>query len=215
VKPDLLDRLPEYVLGTLPAGHRAALRAEVDASPDLQREVAHLTEALAHTARGLTPLSPSPSARSRLLESLGGPDRFRPFFAELTRRFDLTVEVVRALLARIDDPAAWQPSPWPWIELIHFQGGPALSGADAGFVRVAAGRAFPRHSHQGPELAFVLEGRMIKDGRSYLPGDLDEVPTDEIHEYTVGLEGDLVVMVWHNGISLIEPRPERERPPGR
>jgi quercetin dioxygenase-like cupin family protein len=207
VKADPRERLSEYVLGTLAPGELAGLRAEVDASPELQREVAHLTEALAHTAGVLPPVRPSPAARTRLLEALGGPDRFRPFFAELARRFDLSVQAVRDLLARVDDPAAWEASPSPSVKLIHFPGGPALAGADAGFVRVAAGQTFPRHSHQGPELAFVLEGRMIKDGRVYHPGDIDEVPTEEIHEYSVGEERDLVVMVWHHGIRFIkEPR---------
>jgi hypothetical protein len=203
VKADVLDRLPEYVLGILPAAEQAAVRAEVDASADLQREVADLREVLARTAGALPPVAVSAGARAHLLEGLTGPDRFRPFFAELARRFDLTVDAVRKLLATIDDPRAWEATSSPWIKLIHFQGGPALGNADAGFVHVSAGQTFPRHSHQGPELAFVLEGRMIKNGRSYHPGDIDEVPPEEIHEYTVGPERDLVVMVWHNGIQFL------------
>jgi len=204
MKAELLDRLPEYVLGTLPAAELAALRAEVEGSPDLQREVAELTEALSRSASALPPVAPSAATRARLLETLGGPDRFRPFFAELGRRFDLTVDAVRRLVGLVDDPAAWEATPSPWIKLIHFPGGPALAGADAGFVRVTAGHTFPRHSHQGPEFAFVLEGTMIKNGRAYRPGDIDEVPTDEVHEYSVGPECDLVAMVWHHGIRFVK-----------
>jgi hypothetical protein len=165
-------------------------------------EVAELDELVAHPSV-LPPVAPSPALRARLLDTLAGPDRFRPFFAELARRFDLTVEAVRGLLAKIDDPSAWESTPSSWIKLIHFPGGPALGTADAGFVRVKAGGTFPRHSHQGPELAFVLEGKMVKNGRTYVPGDLDEVPPDEVHEYRVSPEGDLVVMVWHNGITFV------------
>jgi hypothetical protein len=157
-------------------------------------------DVLERLVSALPPVTPSPGARKRLLDTLAGPERFRAFFGQLALHFDLGVAVVRELLARIDDPAAWEATPSPWIKLIHFEGGPALAGADAGFVRVSAGKTFPRHSHLGPELAFVLEGRMVKDGRTYLPGDIDEVPTDEIHEYSVGDERDLVVMVWHRGI---------------
>jgi anti-sigma factor ChrR (cupin superfamily) len=210
VKADLLELLPEYVLGTLPAPQLAALRAEIEADPELQREVAQVSAALSHVAGALPSEAPSPAARARLVASLAGPDRFRPFFAELARRFDLTVEAVRKLVATIDDPAAWEATPSRWVKLIHFQGGPALGSADAGFVRVSAGQTFPRHSHQGPEFAFVLEGRMIKHGRPYGPGDIDEVSPEEIHEYAVGPESDLVVMVWHNGIRfLTHPRPGR------
>jgi len=169
---------------------------------ELAEEIGELSELLGHPSV-LPPVAPAPALRARLLETLKGPDRFRPFFAELARRFDLTVDAVRGLLAKVDDPAAWEATPSPWIKLIHFPGGPALGTADAGFVRVAAGGTFPRHTHQGPELAFVLEGRMTKNGRTYLPGDIDEVPSDEVHEYTVGPEGDLVVMVWHNGITFV------------
>ena len=203
MKAELHDRLPEYVLGTLPAAEQAALSTEIDASPELQREVDHLTEALAGSVSALAPVAPSAAARARLVDALAGPDRFRPFFAELARRFDLTIDAIRGLVARIDDPAAWEGSPWPWIKLIHFAGGPALGAADAGFVRVKAGTTFPRHSHEGPEFAFVLEGTMIKNGRRYHAGDVDEVPEDEVHEYSVGPESDLVVMVWHHGIRVV------------
>jgi hypothetical protein len=203
VKADLLDRLPEYVLGTLPEAELDELRAEVSASPELQREVDRISEALAQASASLPPQAPSPGGRARLLESLAGPDRFRPFFAELARRFDLTVDAIRALVARIDDPAAWEATPLSWVKLIHFAGGPALAGADAGFVRVAAGTKFPRHRHQGPEMSFVLEGRMFESGRVLGPGAIDEISPDAIHEYTVGPEADLVVMVWHHGITLL------------
>jgi hypothetical protein len=202
VRLDPRERLTELVLGTLPDAEREELHALVAASPELQREIDLLTEALVGAAEALPPVAPSPGARARLLADLAGPDRFRPFFAELARRFDLGVEAVRALLARIDDPAAWEATEIPWVKLIHFDGGPALAGADAGFVRVSAGTRFPRHGHRGREMAFVLEGRMIQDARTFGPGDIDDVGTEMVHDYLVGPEADLVVMVWHHGITL-------------
>jgi hypothetical protein len=203
VRADVAELLPELALGLLPADELAAIERAVAASPELQREVAEMTEALAVPAAALPPAVPPAALRARLLATLGGPDRFRPFFAELARRFDLTVEAVRALLGRIDDPAAWEATPVPWVKLIHFQGGPALGAADAGFVRVGAGRRFPRHSHKGPEMSFVLEGRMIEGTRVYRPGELEEISPDVVHDYVAGPEADLVVMVWHHGIVLV------------
>ena len=202
MKPDVLERLPELVLGVLPAGDEAALRAEVAASPELQRELTRLTEALVGVAEALPPVAPPPTGRAHLLAALNGPDRFRPFFAELSRRFDLAVDTIRALVARIDDPAAWEATEVPWVKLIHFSGGPALGAADAGFVRVGAGTRFPRHSHNGPEMSFILEGRMIEGDRVYAPGDVYEASPPLVHDYVVGPERDLVVMVHHHGISL-------------
>jgi hypothetical protein len=160
-----------------------------------------MTEALARAAEPLAALAPTAGGRARLLEALAGPERFRSFFAALVRHFDLTVETIRALLARIDDPSAWQASAAPWIKLIHFSGGPALGTADAGFVRVSAGTRFPRHRHEGPELTFVLEGGMSDGTRRYGPGDTLAVTAGDVHEFLIEPEADLVVMVWHNGIT--------------
>lgn len=168
---------------------------------DLHDDLADvLGEAVARGVVALPPVAPSRDLRARLLDSLAGPDRFRTFFAELARRFDLTVEVVRALLGRIDDPAAWEASPSPWIRLIHFPGGPAVAAADCGFVRVAAGKRFPRHGHDGDEMTFVLEGRALVGERALGPGDVVEVGAGDVHELVVAPERDLVLMVVHRGI---------------
>jgi quercetin dioxygenase-like cupin family protein len=160
-------------------------------------------EELAALAARLTPLAPSPQARGRLLASLAGPDRFRPFFADLARRFDLTVEAIRAVLARIDDPKEWLPGPVPLVHVVHFTAGPALAGADTGLVRIPAGAVFPRHRHLGPELAVVLEGSMYDSGRRYRPGEAAEWPADSVHDYQAGPERDLVLIVSHYGIDLL------------
>jgi anti-sigma factor RsiW len=120
VKADVVELLTAYVLGSLAEAEQAARRAEIEASPALRQEVDRMTEALACAAEPLAPLAPTAEGRARLMEALAGPGRFRPFFAALARHFDLTVETIRALLARIDDPSAWEASAAPWIKLIHF-----------------------------------------------------------------------------------------------
>jgi hypothetical protein len=160
-------------------------------------------EALLWVAEALPRGAPSAGARARLFEALEGPDRFRPFFAELARRFDLGVEALRGLLARVDDPAAWEGTPIPWIQLIHFQAGPAVVAKDTGFVRVGAGTTFPRHRHLGPETTFVLEGRMTEGDREYGPGDILEVREGDVHELVIRPERDVVAMVAHDGIALL------------
>lgn len=205
MKSDDRDRLPELLLGLLPEDEARALAAEVAGSPELQREAAAVADTLAGPVAGsLLPIAPSPRARARLLDSLAGPERFQPFVAEIARRFDLAADTVRALLARIDDALAWEPAPMPWVQLIHFQGGPASGAVDNGFVRVAAGAVFPRHRHLGPEMTFVLEGTMIDGDRRYGPGEVVEWPVDTQHGYRAGPERDLVIMVGYNGIEPLE-----------
>jgi hypothetical protein len=159
--------------------------------------------ALEALAAALPPGAPSVATRARLLESLAGPERFRPFFGELGRRFDLALPPLRAVLALIDDPKQWLASPLPGVRLIHFAAGPALAGADAGFVLVPAGMTFPRHRHLGPEMAVVLEGIVHDTGRTYGPGQVVEWPAESTHDYRAGEARDLVVMVAHHGIELV------------
>jgi hypothetical protein len=154
-------------------------------------------------AAAVAPLAPAASARTRLLDALAGPDRFQPFFADLARRFDLEVEAIRTLLARIDRPEEWLPGPLPGVALIHFNAGPALAAADAGFVRLPAGATFPRHRHRGPEMAVVLEGAVYDTGRAYHPGEVVEWPAGSEHDYRAGADRDLVVIVAHHGIELL------------
>jgi putative transcriptional regulator len=159
--------------------------------------------ALEALAGALTPLAPPPAARDRLLQSLRGPDRFRPLFAELGRRFDLALDPLRAVLALIDDPTRWLPGPLPGVRLIHFTAGPALGDADTGFVHVPAGMTFPLHRHLGPEMAFVLEGSVHDGGRVHGPGAVVEWSAGSIHDYRAAEGRDLVVIVAHHGIELV------------
>jgi hypothetical protein len=174
----------------------------VSGSPD--RDPVDDLDDLEPLAATLTPLAPPPAARDRLLRALDGPDRFRPFFADLARRFDLSIEAVRRVLSLVDDPPAWLPGPLPGVRLIHFSPGPALAGADAGFVQIPAGALFPRHRHLGPEMAVVLEGSVEDTGRVYHPGEVVEWPANSVHEYRAGAERDLVVIVAHHGIELLQ-----------
>ena len=200
MKPSQLDLIPEYVLGTLAEAEHEEIDGLVAASLDLQTEVNQVREALAGLAGTLPPLPPSAGARAHLVKALAGVDRFQPFFAELARRFDLGVDAVRRLLARIDDEAAWEAGPLSSIRLIHFQAGPAVAANDVGLVRLAAGATFPRHRHLGHELTVVLEGCMYDGEHRYLPGQVVEWPGETVHEYGAGPERDLVAVVAHNGI---------------
>ena len=174
------------------------MSAAEDGSPSTD----DLTE-LSALASALPPVAPSPGTRARLVAALAGPDRFRLFFADLARRFDLSIDAVAGVVSRIDDPEAWLPSPVPLVRLIHFSAGPALSGADTGLVRIPAGMVFPRHRHRGPELVVVLEGSMYDGGRLYQPGDVSERPADSVHDYQAGPDRDLVFIVAHYGIDLL------------
>jgi quercetin dioxygenase-like cupin family protein len=207
VKP-VLDLIPDYVLGDLPPDQQRHLDALVAASPELTREVDRVTEALATRAGATVALSPAPELRARLLQTLGSVDRFAPFFEPLSLMFELPVETVRKLLARIDGHE-WEASllgvRLEGSELFHFPVGPRLreTGAAGGVVRIGAGVKFPQHRHHGDELTFVLEGGYVADGRTYGPGATIPMSGGTEHHYQAAPERDLVIMVLHRGITLL------------
>jgi putative transcriptional regulator len=199
VSAELFALVPEYVLGTLPEVDARQLEAELATSPALARELDEALAGFAQLAEALPPLAPDPAVRARLLRTLEGADRFAPFLARIAGLVDLTIDAVRDLVARIDDPAAWEPG-LPGMHLQHFQAGPRFATADAGFVRLQPGMAFPRHRHLGPELTVVLEGGMRSGDRVYGPGDVLELPEGSVHDYAASSERDLLILTVHTGI---------------
>jgi quercetin dioxygenase-like cupin family protein len=210
VKP-VRDLMPEYLLGGLPAEQGKEIESLLAVSPFLRREADELTESLATAAAGaLTPRSPPPSVRARLLATVGGVDRFAPFLDDLSGLFELPADAIRGLLARIDGPGpTWESAllgtELEGAELFHFQVGPGLraAGAAGGVLRVGAGVRFPRHRHHGTEITYVLEGGYCVDGRVHGPGSAVEMRAGTVHDYRAARERDLVVMVLHRGITIV------------
>lgn len=199
---NVVDLLPEFALGTLPADEMERVARAVSASPALQQAVEAMIAGLAEEiAVAVPPIEPSPDVRARLLQSVGSVDRFAPFFAAMSEAVDLTVETIRGLCLRIDRPNEWEAGPRPGIHLIHFRPGPRMTAAvDAGLVRMTPGTAFPRHRHLGYEWNMVLEGTLIDGDRIYRPGQVFCYENQSAHEYSAGPGRDLVMMAMHHGI---------------
>jgi len=209
------DRLVEYVLGTLSPEHRVQL--ERDLGPRLGSELAATRDALALLAVALPPVQPSmhaPALRARLLLSARGPARFAPFIDRLARLIDVAADRARELLASLERPETWLPSPGPNVALVHLPGGPAVAGADVGFVRVTAGTTFPPHRHLGPEQVLVLQGSYSdSDGSSARAGDLVHMSAGSSHHFTAGPDADLIYAVVVHGVEIEGFDPSAIHPP--
>jgi putative transcriptional regulator len=211
-QPDDFGALvPDYVLGTLREDERRRMEDAVKDSQDLRRVVDEARETLAAmAARMLAPLTPRPDLRARMLAGLDEPERFRPFFAELSRLLALPVAAVRTLLAKVDDPSGWKKLV-PGISMFEFNPGAGAAGNQASILRLAPGTTFPRHQHLGPELGFVLEGAGHDEGddaqpgirQEYGPGVLIPQATGTSHRFHAGDRRDLVLVVLHNGVKLL------------
>jgi hypothetical protein len=198
------DLLPEYLLDALEPEERRRFSEALATSPALAREVADGQEAYAAWAgRQIKPEAPPPGLRRRLLDTVSGVDRFRPFFGAAARIFDLTETAVRDLLGRVDDALGWSLFPGG-ARYFHFQPGPAAAGQEAGVVRMAAGTTFPRHRHRAGETTLVLDGLLYDRGSVHGPGAVVEAEAGSTHDYRAGAGRDLVLLSRHGGIAFVD-----------
>lgn len=207
---ELLRLIPDYLLGALPGEQRRRLDALIAESPAFRREVDAAAEALAGSVSALGAARAPAAVRVRLLDTLGGVERFAPFFDDLVALFELPPSTIKRLLGRIDDiGASWEQSlmgvALQGAELFHFPVGPRLgaAGAAGGVLRVRPNVTFPWHSHHGNEVTYVLEGGYLADGRSYGPGTRIESMGGTAHDYRSAPGRDLVLIVLHHGITML------------
>src|SRR5687768_1016593 len=74
--------------------------------------------------------TPPPGPRRRLLESVAGVERFRPFFARLAAVVGLDEASLRAVLALVDEPTGWTVV--PGVAFRDFKPGPGSLASEAG-----------------------------------------------------------------------------------
>lgn len=178
---------------------------DFDLDPDLD------LEGLEALALALPRPSPSPGLRDRLLASVRAPERrLAPFADRLAALFDVAVARAGDLLTALADPRTWKAL-GPGIALIDVDGGPAVAGADVGFVRVEAGGTFPHHRHLGSERALILQGALVEgDGRIFRAGEEARMNAGSEHSFAAGPDEALIFAVVVFGVDL--PGYERSTP---
>jgi quercetin dioxygenase-like cupin family protein len=138
------------------------------------------------------PAVPVPSeARARLFAQIDGPLRFAPFAEEIAARFGAPVAVVRAALARIDDPSAWLKSPTSSLSLMPVH----LTSTGAVVIsRLAAGTRIPKHKHAVREVTYVLDGVLISDDRAHGRAACLDMPPGSEHALQVSEDEECLVV---------------------
>ncbi len=160
-------------------------------------------EGLALVAEAL-PRVPAPTGLGRrVLESARLEGRFTRY-AEITGELlDLPPAAALALLDQLDDERRWEPGFVPGMQLCHVQGGPKVSGAITGFVRLAQRHTFPDHEHLGAESVLILQGRCLDRDQVHGPGDVVHMEAGSRHEFTVLKGPDLLYLaVVHEGLRV-------------
>jgi hypothetical protein len=186
---DLSVVLPEFAAES-PAANGAGAEAE------LAELLAELS-AVSLESTGEMASSEVDRGRARLLATVAqGPERLAPFFDQLAKFFDLSVQALREVLTRAERDSEWQPGPLPWVSLFHLEGGPAVAGLDTGFVRLKKGMPFPPHRHKGSERVIILEGGYHDhEGRFYGPGDSHDMTEGTQHALQMVADRDVLLAV--------------------
>ena len=211
----LVELLPLYAMGALDATESAEVERALTSHPALATELDRWREAIAALGESAEPVAPPRAVRARLLASLDGESgasasasasRFERFVAQVAELFAVTADGARAVLAKIDDAAAWRPL-MPGIDCLRVSGSSSPAQPQCAFVRVAPGTTFPWHHHLGEERSLVLHGGAhMADGRDLRPGDM--LVVDETVEHDFIVEGDdaCIFAVRSNGM-IPGPRP--------
>lgn len=167
-----------------------------------------LAELFTALSRALPPQPAPPGLRARLLAAVAAPEhRFGPFAARLARLIDVAHDRARALLTDLARPDIWQPF-LPAVDLVHLPGGPAVAGADVGFVRLAAGATFPMHRHLGDERVLILQGAFKdSDGTTHHAGAELHQPPGSSHSFTALPGPDLIYAVVVFGVEIPDAPP--------
>lgn len=160
-----------------------AQSADAEAQVGEQRNLSG-PETLEVLATGLQPVTPSVHVRQRLMASVGERSRFEWLVDKVAALLDVAVDKAKVYLESLDTPRNWQTSPFSGVSLIHVDGGPAVTPAITGFVKVESGGSFPEHGHLGEEVVLVVQGTIVlADNRTARAGDV--LTADETVEHEV------------------------------
>lgn len=162
-------------------------------------QVAALLEALAGAA-----VSPPRSLRDRIMASADLDGRFDRFLDSVAELLDVDSSRARSLLDGIGRSESWYQGLVPDVKLYDIEGGPSVSNAITGFVRLPEGVSFPEHGHLGLETSYILQGSAEDNhGAIWRPGDVVVRASDHVHSFRARPGPDfLFLVVAQQGIQI-------------
>lgn len=140
--------------------------------------------------------APPANGRETLLVALRHEGRLHRHADSVAELLDVPAEEARRLLDAAASEAVYEPGPFPSIGLYHVRGGPRVSGAITGFVRIPGGAEFPTHEHLGEEAVLVIQGSMLEpeSGRIFRAGELARAEAGMRHTTVARPGPDLVYL---------------------
>ena len=180
---------------------------EALADPEAEAaELASAREAVSHTSAVLAALAsgPDPKLLDRLLARTSSmPDRYAPFFDQLSELFDLSETDLRRELERAGESERWRATGLPGVRLFEVAAGPQARSGETVLVRFAAGMSFPRHRHRGREATLILSGGYADEaGREFHPGDIDKRDRGGSHSFRTFESEPCIAAAAHSGFDF-------------
>lgn len=192
--------LAEHALGTLADDARDEVDRHVATCGHCAAELRALREVFAALPQALPEGAGPAGVRAALLDAItpGISDvrRFAGFRRRFALLYDLPESAFDEVVGGLADPSRWEAA-LPSVGLYHFDPGPRIVGADAGFVRFAAGSRMPMHRHVGDEYMFIFEGSLHDEanGVRLEAGDMLVMPTGTSHDFGISPDQDCLAAV--------------------
>jgi anti-sigma factor ChrR (cupin superfamily) len=174
--------------------------AHLSRCPQCSEEIAAAREAWAALPATFSTRKPSEVVLERILSSIAP---WKRLIEQMASMFDMAKERIQKLVDSWNDATQWETTPFPGVQLMHFQAGPACAGADTGFVRIAPGAELPMHTHLGEELSLILEGSVdLGNGRTARAGEEVRELTGTSHGLRAGEGGCVFAVRLYEGIEI-------------
>ena len=140
--------------------------------------------------------TPPVGLRERLVAEAALDGRFDRYAPAVAALLDIDEATAKTLLDGIGQSELWYRGLVPDVDLYDVEGGPSVTDAITGFLRLPAGTPFPEHGHLGTETSLIVQGSATDDrGTIWRPGDVVVVTADEVHSFRARPGPDLVFLV--------------------
>ncbi|HWE30473.1 MAG TPA: cupin domain-containing protein [Polyangia bacterium] len=199
-------QLAELLFGDVSAEDCPTLEAHAAECARCGRALADAREDFSALGWALAPEAPPPELRARILAA--AKPRTRQFLLDkIATIFDVSRDKALALLAKLEDPDAWQGGPVEssWLLFVD-EAGPLLEGAFCSFVKLDPDVQWPEHRHLGREQMLVLEGGFREtDGHEVHPGELRVMEAGSAHGFSAFAHaGCLSAAIVYDGVELLD-----------
>jgi len=193
-----VEKVLPYSLDQLDDKDKVEFENDLNSNAELDKELLEMQTILETIGLAEEPIKPSENLKRSLVASLDANTPFHGFVDRFMRLFDLERDNVEALFSKIVKTPGdlFESCAIPKTSLFYFDGGPKVSHAECGIIKVEAGSLFPAHKHQGKEWVLVLQGEAIdRSGQVYLPGDVIYSDEKDSHALRVSKDDDLIFAV--------------------